>query len=308
MDRSKKPIFRNFRRLFSLPLAAIVLSLCWTGSVTAQQPVSLRMATIPLPNSFYEEVTKKLPERIERATKGAVKVQIFDSLIPGNELAGAVRSGRVDMAALIHPYLSSEAPMLTLSHLPGLIDTAPEYYYALHTFWGDVMADIWRKKYGSEPLLEGIWATQVVWSMKPIRKVEDFRGLKVRVHNSETANLMTELGAKPTPIAAGEMLQGLERGVIDAIITSIDVAHGLGFGQVAKHGQVWHFSSRAGWAIAMNEAVWKKLPADVQRAVKQEMATIQKEFFESYSQKNRSLVSATGIFEPLDDRRIRSSA
>lgn len=292
MNRSTKSIFRAFGSVLGLPLAVIAFMLCWAGGVSAQQPVSLRMATIPLPNSFYEEVTKSIPGRIEQATKGAVKIQVFDSLIPGNELASAVRAGRVEMAATIHPYLSSEAPMLTLSHLPGLIDTAPEYFYALHTFWGDVMADIWRDKYQSEQLLEGIWATQVVWSMKPIHKLEDFRGLKVRVHNSETANLMTQLGAKPTPIAAGEMLQGLERGVIDAIITSIDVAHGLGFGKVAKHAAVWHFSSRAGWAIVMNEATWQKLPADVQNAIRQEMTAIGKEFFEGYNQKNSRLVSA----------------
>jgi TRAP-type C4-dicarboxylate transport system substrate-binding protein len=275
--------------------AASVVFMAMAGgafTVPATAQTSLRMAVIPVPGSFYSKVSASVPERVAKATGGMVKVEMFDSLIPGGQLASAVREGRVDMAGVIHPYLSSEDPRLTLSHLPGLIDNSSEYQKVLSSSWGAEMDEIWLKKYNAVRLMDGIWAAQAVFSRKPIRKIEDFRGLKIRVHNTEAANLMTALGAKPTPVAANEMLPALERGVIDAIITSIDVAQGLRFGDVAKHVQMWSFSSRAGFAIVINANTWNKLPPAAQTAMRKEMADIQREHFAQYEADNAKIIAA----------------
>jgi TRAP-type C4-dicarboxylate transport system substrate-binding protein len=260
-------------------------------SFASAETVNLRLAIIPVPGSFYTQTIQTVPNRIAKATNGAVKVEIFDSLIPGNQLANAVREGRVDMIGAIHPYLSSEEPRLTVNHLPGLIDSATEYRKALESGWSETMDNIWLTKYNAVRLMDGMWAPQGLWSRKPIHKVEDFKGLRVRVHNNETANLMTELGAKPTPISASEMLPALERGVIDAIFTSIDVANGAKFGSVATNVSLWPFSSVGGFAVLMNQDAWKKLPPNLQASIRKEMSAMQEEHFAHYADETGKLIA-----------------
>jgi len=246
------------------------------------QEHKLRMAMLAIPMSNYTEAAKAVPARIEQATNGRVKVELYDSLIPGNQLHTAVRDGRVDISAIVNVYLSSEDPRITMSNLPGLVETVADYRKLHQAYWGAEMAKVWGEKYNSIPLTDGVWLPQMVLSRKPIRTLEDFKGLKIRVHNTEVAFLINAIGARSTPIAAGEMLQALDRGVVDAVITSPAVGFGLGFGDVAKHLQLWPFATQAGWTIVMNRNSWEKLPADVRGPIQQTMRELEEERYRKY--------------------------
>jgi len=196
------------------------------------------------------------------------------------------------MVGATHPYLSAEEPRLTVGNLPGLIETADEYRRALDGGWQATMDKIWLTKYNAVRLLDGIYATQGLWSRKPIQKIEDFKGLRIRVHNVETADLMTQLGAKPTAVSAAEMLPSLERGVLDGIFTSVDVAYGLNFAAVATHGSSWGFSNIAGFAVLMNANAWKKLDPKLQAAIRKEMSAIEHEQFANHAAESAKLIAA----------------
>lgn len=253
-----------------------------TAGAASAQEFTLRMAKLALPMSTYTEATKAVPDIISKATNGRVKVEVYDSLIPGSQLHTAVRDGRVDMAAIVNVYLSSEDPRITLSNLPGLVETLEDYKTLHDKYWGDLMQKVWRDKYNSVSLTDGVWSPQVILSKVPIRTVEDFHGLKIRVHNTEVAFLVNALGARSTPIAAAEMLPALDRGVVDAVITSPAVGYGLGFADVAKYMQLWPFATRAGWSIVINQDSLSKLPDDVQEQIRTAMAQLEKDRYEQY--------------------------
>ncbi len=51
---------------------------------------------------------------------------------------------------------------------------------------------------------------------KPITKLEDMKGLKIRVQNSQMMlDTISALGASPTPIAYAELYTALQTGVVD---------------------------------------------------------------------------------------------
>lgn len=261
-------------------LLASLLSV--TASAANAQELVLRMAMLAVPTSAYSEASRALPERIAKATNNRVKVELYDSLIPGGQLHTAVRDGRIDISAIVNVYLSSEDPRITLSNLPGLVETVEDFRKLHRNYWGDELARVWSERYNSISLLDGIWLPQMVLSRKPIHTLEDFNGLKVRVHNTESAYLINAIGARSTPIAASEMVTALDRGVVDAVITSPAVGFSLGVADVATHMQAWPIASRAGWSIVINKAAWEKVPADLREPIRAAMRELEEERYQKH--------------------------
>ena len=251
----------------------------------------LTLASLPVPGSTFDIAISGVPERIERATGGRVKITINDSLIVGTQLAPAVRDGRVDMVSAIHPYLSAQEPRMGLANLPGLINNAMEYKFVFDAFYGADLATIWKEKWNATVLAEGLWAPQTVYSKIKLEKLEDFRGLKIRVHNKETAVLMDAIGAKPTPMSGQEMMAGLERGVIDALTTAFCFGLKQEFWRVATNVYNWNIAPMAGWAVLINNKVWDKIPANLQDAMLKEMHAMQEEMFHNYYNTTRTCIA-----------------
>jgi TRAP-type C4-dicarboxylate transport system substrate-binding protein len=268
-------------------LISFVLSI--SAATVKAQELDLTMVMIPGPGSTYSQAVLSVPELIKKATHGRVKITINNSLVKGTQLAPSVRDGRAQMSAVLHPYLSSGDPRMGLPHLPGLIESIEEYKFVWDAFYGKLLADIWLEKWNSVVLAEGAFCTQNLWSKTPIQTIEDFKGKKIRVNNTESAQLLNALGAKPTPIAWGEIPSALERGLIDGIMSASCAGYQHGFGRVTKYLQNWKTGPIVGWAILANKDVWAKVPADLQKMIKEEMLALQEESFHSYYEYQNSM-------------------
>lgn len=266
---------------------AVVRSMARTGCLAAVLASSIgmahaktfefTMAVIPAPGDAYSIVSSKFPERVAAATNGQVKVTISDSLVPGPQLASAVREGRVEMAATLHTYLAAEEPRFGIFNLPGLIEGMDDYRKVGAAFWFEDTHRIWRERYNAVVLTEGAWCTQGLFSKTPIRTLEDFRNKRLRVHNPQTAELMNALGAKPVPLALPEVMPSLDRGVIDGLFTSQCYGDGQEYWRAAANVQDWSLGPINGWAIIVNADVWTGLPADIQEAMRKAGAALQDE-------------------------------
>lgn len=106
----------------------------------------------------------------------------------------------------------------------------------------------------------------IIHSKKPIRSIEDFRDLKLRVPGGMIAEGFAAIGAKTTLLPGGEVFSALEKGTIEAAdFTGPAVNWNLGFHQVTKY--IW-MGPRGLESIyqpvdlmdfCVNMAVWEKL-------------------------------------------------
>ena len=75
----------------------------------------------------------------------------------------------------------------------------------------------------------------IIHSKKPIRTIEDFKDLKLRVPGGMIAEGFAAIGAKTTLLPGGEVFSALEKGTVDAAdYTGPAVNWDLGFQQVSK--------------------------------------------------------------------------
>lgn len=291
------------RTLLRSGIVAVLTIVAATAAVG--QEVTLRMAILGgVAKSAYGVTMLMVPETITKATNGRVKVELYDSLIPGTQLANAVRDGTVDMIGSVHVFLTGEEPRFGVGHLPGLLSNAQEYKKALDAYLGSLIAEAWDKRYNGHALTDGLWYDAPHFSNKPLAKLEDFKGLKVRTHNPEAAAMLVAIGAQPTRIAPGEMVTALQKGVIDALSTEYGSALSLGVQDGAKYASVWDFSVNLGWTVVINKESWAKLPQDLRAQISAGMKDLQERRFASYEAERTAIKEAmikAGItFVPVD--------
>ena len=273
--------FHFSRLLKGAGVAGFVLAT--SGAVAQDRPeFDLTMAVITSPGDVYTAMTEGLPERISEATDGRVQVTVSDSLVAANQVAGAVRDGRIPMSAALHTYISSEDPRMGIFNLPGLINNIDEYVTVREAFWRQDVKDIWADNWNAVMLADGAWCPTALFSKTPIHTVEDFRGKRVRIHNPQTAELMSALGALPVPMPTSEVTPALERGVIDAVFTSICVGSAFELPRVAPNVQDWAMSPVTGWVILVNADVWAEMPDDLKQQMETAMLELQDEAFSTY--------------------------
>jgi TRAP-type C4-dicarboxylate transport system substrate-binding protein len=270
------------RRLAAAALTALALLPALLPQAAQAKEFDLTMGVIVSPGDIYSNLTASLPERVSKATNGRVSVTVSDSLVAPAQIASAVREGRLPMSAAVHTYLAAEEPRMGIFNLPGLINTIDDYQKVRNAFWAQDVANIWNEKWNAKVLAEGAWCRTQLFSKQPIHSLADFRGKRLRVHNPQTAALVTALGARPTPMSAAEIAPGLERGVIDGAFISGCVGGAMEFPRYAPHVQDWGVGTVTGWAILINNDQWKKLPADVQGQVNTAMRQLEREAFNGY--------------------------
>lgn len=262
----------------------VMLGLAAGAFVAPAQAEDLTMGVLPSPNSLYTKMMEQVPERISRATGGAVTVSLNDSLVGGTQITASVRDGRVPMSGALHTYLAGEDPRMGLFNLPGLINNMAEYAYLCEAFWcGDIEA-LWEERWNSVVLAEGAWCSQALFSKEPIRTLEDFKGKRLRVHNPQTAALMEAIGAKPAPLPLSEVPPALERGVIDGVFTSTCYGNGQEYWRLAPNVQNWQIGPITGWVVIMNKDTWDGLSEEHRSAIQIEMDALEKEaLYDFYS-------------------------
>jgi len=272
-------------RRWTLGLA--IVAAAFASSPAAAQQTTWTAGFVNAIGSLYVETLKTVPARIEAATKGRLKIQLYDTLVAGPEQPAAVRDGRLDSSFAINPWLSAEAPYINPGHLPGLLTEVPVYHKMLDPLLRDETAKIWKSKYHAVQLISGVFEEQCLVSRVPLHTVADFAGKKIRITNTSAAALMSKVGAAPTAVPFGEILPALQRGIVDIVMTSIGTANGVGFHTVVKNVSIWKIGTVELWSFIVNEDAWNKLPADLKPVVQAELRKIEDEHYARYASFNR---------------------
>ncbi|MBW1819332.1 MAG: TRAP transporter substrate-binding protein DctP, partial [Deltaproteobacteria bacterium] len=109
-------------------------------------------------------------------------------------------------------------------------------------------------------------AEYCLMSTKPVYKVEDLKGIKVRAIGL-TAKIMKALGAPPTNIPGAEQYVALQRGTVDATTYPVLVLDAYKLKEVIRYVILPSVISPPTTEIFMNLDLWKSLPQDMKDAI-----------------------------------------
>lgn len=223
--------------------------------------------TLPIWASGVEAFAK----RVEELSVGRLQIRVYGAgeLVPALGVFDAVKSEKVEMGHGAAYYWQGKMPASPFfCTVPFGMDPGGMKSWLLY---GGGQA-LWDELYGEQgvkPLPAGSTTVQMGgWYRKPIRSVEDFKGLKIRIPGLG-GQVLSELGAKPTLVAGGEIYTNLSTGVIDAA-EWVGPYHDtlMGFQKVARnyHFPGWHEPGPV-LELIIGLKAWNSLPSDLKAIV-----------------------------------------
>ncbi len=158
-------------------------------------------------------------EEIEKRSGGEITFERYwsSSLLKAPDLFPGLRNSAADIViGAPHSYNVREYPLANVV-MPFMTTHADAMTYAWRDLYNNNAA--FRNEFeskGAKVLLSLSWAENTVWSKKPINSVDDLKGLKVRAVPT-ISDALQKLGATPVALTWADGLEGLQRGVVDAM-------------------------------------------------------------------------------------------
>jgi TRAP-type C4-dicarboxylate transport system substrate-binding protein len=215
-------------------------------------------------------------ETITENSDGAVIADVkgFNEMgLKGSEVVRLMKSGVIDFGSTVLGYLAADNPKNEAIDLAGLspnIETAKIVSDAYKT----ELSELYNKTYDIKLL--GLWpySAQVLFCNTPITGLSDLKGKKIRTSNRTLAEFVGALGGVGVTMSFGEVVQSLQKGVVDCAIT----------GSMSGYSAKWHevtthlYTLPLGWANVMHAVsnkAWNKLPKATQDYIEQEISGLE---------------------------------
>ncbi len=225
----------------------------------AAQAETLKFANFMAPTHPYVESTfAPFAKAIEDGTKGEVKVQLYNGgelgAGPAEQYARAV-DGVAEFSISLPGYTASTFPLTLLAELPGTIDEAT----GTETIWKNI--ELFQPEYKRVKLV-GLWssAENIIYSAKkPIRGLDDLKGMKIRVPSRNSGTLVEAWGGSPVSMPVSEVYNALQTGVIDAAMIDGTATKAFRLGEVASYVTLGMKTTNSPFFIVMNRDAWNDL-------------------------------------------------
>jgi TRAP-type transport system periplasmic protein len=261
------------RKPDSVRTHATFSAIAFAALVSAVQPAAaqeLRLSTfVPPVHVIAREIITPWMAEVEKDSGGEVKPKLYPSMQLGGSPPGLYRQaaeGVVDMVFTLPGYTSPAFPRTQMVELPGL---SADGKAATELLWK--LLDPYLK-----PELEGVkvialWAAEDAGLMtrsKPIKTLEDLKGLRMRSPSAAQARQLQVMGATPVAMPVTEIYPSLERGVIDGSMVPFSTILDFRLGEVAKVYTIpGPLFGRSSFLIAMNQKKFDSLPAKAKAAI-----------------------------------------
>lgn len=214
----------------------------------------------------------RLCKMIEENTNGRVKITLFPSgaIVKSSELMSATRDGVLEMSAWSCGYGKGAIPIL------GVIDGLPMSWRSnreMAVILYDLgLSELSRQAYDDYGVyLLGHYVQcgcgLGMLAKKPIRTLDDLKGLKVRTH-SYFVDFWRKLGASTVTMPLSELYMALATGTVDACTLGWwSQAAVFKTAEVVKYGVLPSQIGSTGGQLVINPKVWNSLPPDLQAIV-----------------------------------------
>jgi len=191
------------------------------GPLTARAAVNLDVSTILPDGSFHTENAKLYAAEVSKATQAAVRINVHAGGglgFKGPDHLRAVRDGLVPMADILVSQQVGDEPLYGAESLPFLVNT-PEELHVLHKHLRpDLEAAALR--HNQRVLYMVPWPTQYFHLKVKSDTVAGLKGVKIRVSDKNSQDMVAALGMSPVLIPWGETIPALASGAISGVVTS----------------------------------------------------------------------------------------
>jgi TRAP-type C4-dicarboxylate transport system substrate-binding protein len=192
----------------------------FTPLLAARAAANWRLATAYPEDTHHTVNLQWFSEKVAQSGPGAPLLEIHPNgkLVKPAEIFEAVRSGRVEAGEVIMSSQEKENPVFGIDSVPFLARNMEEARQ-LWTLSRDAVAQALQAK-GLQLLYAVPWPAQNLYTARPIEKLANMKGMKMRAYNPATQKIAELVGAEPTQIQVVDLPKAIEENRVEAMITS----------------------------------------------------------------------------------------
>lgn len=257
------------RKTFHRTVLALVAGTFLLPLAAHAQSVKLTLGHGAAPGNPRHEAAVKFAEVLKAKTSGRIEVQVAPSAQLGDDAAmvTAMRTGALDMSANSQGAVANAVPEYAAFGMPFLFSSAAQAFKVLDGPLGKELSD---KSAAKGLVVLGYWDNGIrhmTNSKRPITKVEDMKGLKMRTPpDTVLVDIMQALGAEAQQIKFAELYVALQQGVVDGQENPLVNIHASKLYEVQKHlALTSHMFQMT--PFLMGKRSWERLSEADRRAV-----------------------------------------
>jgi len=252
----------------------------------AAKAIELSYASMHAPGSDPAKQIDRWTEKIKAASNGQLTIRHYPSstLIAGPDMREGIKAGTADLgnSFIYKPDPEFEVGQYLTQLVRGVsMATGVKIFDEIWAKYPDLMASQWK----SYKLLWIVPSVPTVFYTvkKPIRTMEDFKGMQIRVPNKILSDMMLKLGATPVSMSTPDWIVSLDKGTTDGACTTVASLFDFKIGEKLKYCTVYPMGSSVNFLI-MNKDSWNKLSPDLQKVIDNSLPETKKDVIDTWTQ------------------------
>ena len=257
------------RKTFLGIVSAAILAAFLAAPKAHSKTIRLKFASYFPTAAEQSKILEEFCRDVSIRTGGSVKVDFYGggSLLKATKVYDGVVEGIADIGFSHIEYTRGRFPITEILDLPLGYPSAWVGTHVANDFYRKFRPKEWSKT-------KVLWLNtcppnQLILSKKPVRRLEDLKGLTVR-GPGRVGEILKALGATPKPVPMNEVYEAMARGVVEGCMTPIETLKSFRLAEVAKYVTLcWPAANVYTFYVVMNRKVWNRLPCDVQKVIEE---------------------------------------
>ncbi|MGC3964158.1 MAG: TRAP transporter substrate-binding protein [Rhodocyclaceae bacterium] len=259
--------------LFRRAALAATLIMTMLPAARAADEVVLKVHHFLPANSYAQQMfIQPWCDKIAAESNKRIRCQIYPSMQLGGtppQLVDQLRDGIVDVIWTLPGYTPGRYPKVEAFELPFMMQNAESTSRAPWDYVQQYASDEFK---GMHPMAFHVHGRGVFHMVgKPITKMADFQGMKLRAPTRQTTKLLAALGATPVAMPVPAVSDALAKGVIDGALVPYEVVPSVKIQELVKYHSETDPSERAiytsTFVFAMNQQRYDGLPPDLKKVI-----------------------------------------
>jgi TRAP-type C4-dicarboxylate transport system substrate-binding protein len=239
----------------------------------AQAPIVLKVQHFLSPQTIqHTAMLGDWCKAIESDSNGRLTCQIYPAMQLGGsppQLFDQAKDGVADVVWTVAGYTPNRFARSQVFELPFMMTDAAVTSRAAWDFVQKHAMDEFREV---KLLAVHVHGPGVIFTKdRPVLKMEDFSGLKLRAPTANITKMLSNMGATTVGMPVPQVPEALSRGVIDGAVIPYEVAPGLKVNELTKFASETDPNFPAMYTtvfvVPMNRARYDSLPADLKAVI-----------------------------------------
>lgn len=256
------------KNLLIILMIGMATFLMTTGCQKKEKTIELTYSIFFPPTHGQCKAAVSWAEEIEKRSDGRIKIAVFPggTLTKANQCYDGVVKGISDIGMSCFAYTRGRFPVMAAVDLPhgypdGSVATrvATEFYKSMSPKELNDVKVLYIHGHGP-----GLLHTK-----KPVRTLEDIKGMKIR-STGLSAQVVKALGGAAVAMPQGDTYEALQKGVVEGTFTPIETLKGWRQAEVVKYTtECTGVGYTTAMFVVMNPEKWNALPKNLQKIIEE---------------------------------------